>query len=182
MHRHVADFWPLGVAVITVPIQGDLLILFSETWRLRLGLGPAGAIVVVILITTAKMAWTYWFWGWLFDLVADTERIHRLVGLARSVASLARQEGYVDRAFEELRIRREQAHRYGRRLLTMTKWAGCFFLFGVGSYPVWGVRSPALLGVGVAKFREGFYALALGNAVRTAYLMGGILSFWAIVH
>ncbi|MCC6405233.1 MAG: hypothetical protein IT405_02495 [Candidatus Yanofskybacteria bacterium] len=182
MHRHVADFWPLGVAVLTIPIQGDLLILSAETWRSWLGIGIVPAIVLVILITTGKMAWTYWFWGWLCDLIADTDRIQRLVAVAKQAASLIRQEGYIDRIFEELRVRRDQAHRQGRRLLTMTKWAGCGFLLGAGAYPAWGSRAPFLVVVGVTKFREGFYALVAGNAVRTAYLMAGILSVWTVFH
>ncbi|MEK9208958.1 MAG: hypothetical protein AAB910_02675 [Patescibacteria group bacterium] len=182
MHRHVVDFWPLGVAVLTIPIQGDLLILSSEAWRLWLGLGIVPATIIVILITTGKMAWTYWFWGWLCDLIADTNRIQRLIVVAKQAARLIRQEGYVDSFFDELRVRRDQAHRQGRRLLTMTKWAGWGFLSGVGVYPVWGVRSPALLGVGITKFRGGLYALVVGNAIRTAYLMAGALSVWTIFH
>ena len=181
MHRQVSDSWPLGVAVLTIPIQGDLLILSAETWRSWLGIGVVPAIAAVILITTGKMAWSYWFWGWLCDLIADTDRIQRLIAVVKQAASLIRQEGYVDLVFEELRFRRDQAHSQGRRLLTMTRWAGCGFLFGVGVYPMWGVRSPTLLGVGVTKFREGFYALIAGNAVRTAYLMGG-LSVWTMFH
>lgn len=174
LKRVFCEFWPLVVAILLVPVQTDLLIATSGKWTSWLGVGPAVAVLFVVIIGTGKMYFSYRLWGWLRDLITDTERFQHFADVAKQAARLIWAEGFVDRALASLKLRHDQAHSYGKKLLTTARWGGSLFLFGAGLYPMWGVRAPLVVVIGVKKWHGGLCALALGSALRTAYLMGGL--------
>jgi hypothetical protein len=172
--RRWIDFWPLMAGVLLIPIQTDLLIAFSGQWIEQFGLPWWQAVAGVVAAGVGKMYCSYRIWGWVRDLIADTERFQRLADVTKRAARLVWAEGFVDPILAELKLRHEQAHVRGKNILATARWGGSVFLFGAGLHPMWGVRGPLLAVAGITGWKGGFYALALGSAIRTIYLMGGI--------
>jgi hypothetical protein len=155
-------------------MQTELLIASAPAWGRHIGVGRIVAFVFVASVATAKMYWGYWFWRWVSHLIADTERFQRLAGVVRQAAALIRAEGLSDRFFAELKLRHTPEQWRKHRVLSMARHAGYAVLFGIGATPVFGVRGPLGPILAAAGWRNGVTALALGNIVRIAYMMGGI--------
>lgn len=172
--RELLHAWPLCVAVLLTPFQTEVLIATASTWGPRLGVDSFGSFGVVALLGTAKLYWGYWLWRWIIRLIADTERFHRLTGLVRQAAALIRAEGLSDRFFAELKICHRPDEWRQHRILKSARRVGYVILFGLGIAPVWGTRGSIEPVLAVASWRNGVHALALGNVIRIAYLMGGI--------
>lgn len=172
--HELLHLWPVIVWVCLMPVQPDVLIFSAPVWSAELGVGMVLICVGIAVLATAKMYISYWFWRWVSRLIADTERYRRLKSLAHEAASIVRAEGLADRFFDEIRIRHQPDVWREHKIFRMARWAGYLALLGMGVAPASGTRGTCIPFLAATKWREGLHALALGNAFRVAYLMGGI--------
>jgi hypothetical protein len=166
--------WPVAMMLALFPLQTELLIASAPAWAPEMGIGRLAAFWIIAGIATLKMHWGYWFWRWVIHLIADTERFHRLQVVVREGAALIRAEGLSDRFFAELKLRHKPDEWREHRILRTVRGVGYVGLFGIGVAPWYGARGPLGPVLAAAKWRDGVTALALGNVVRIAYLMGGL--------
>jgi hypothetical protein len=175
--RVLLNAWPVAVLLALFPLQTELLIASAPAWAPKLGMGRVAAFWVIAAIGTAKLYWGYWFWRWVMGLIADTGRFHRLAVVVRQAASVVRAEGFADRFLAELQLRHTPDEWRKHPAVAAARRAGYVALFGIGAAPMYGARGPLGPVLAAAHWRDGVTAMALGNAVRIAYLMGGVELF-----
>ena len=166
--------WPVAIVLAMAPLQTELLIALVPVWAPKVSVGQGAAFWIITVIATAKLYFGYWFWRWVLQLIADTERFHRIQSIIRDGAVVIRAEGLSDRFFNELQLRHRSGEWRQHRVLRMAKGVGYLVLFWIGAAPMYGARGPFGPILAAAKWTSGVTALALGNAVRIAYLMGGM--------
>ena len=172
--RDLLHAWPVAAMLALFPLQTELLIASAPAWAPKIGMGRLAAFWIIAGIATFKLYWGYWFWRWVIHLIADTERFHRVQSVIREGATLIRAEGLSDRFFAELKLRHRPDQWREHRVLKAARRLGYIILFGFGAAPMYGARGPLGPVLAAAKWRDGVTALALGNIVRIAYLMGGM--------
>jgi hypothetical protein len=156
------------------PLQTELLIAAAPAWAPKLGFGRLAAFWIIVAIGTSKLYIGYWFWRWVLRLIADTDRFHRLSALVRQGAMMIRAEGLSDRFFAELKLRHRPDEWRKHPAIVAARGAGYVALFGFGAAPLYGTRGPLGPVLAAARWRGGVTALALGNIVRIAFMMGGV--------
>lgn len=172
--RDLLHAWPVLVMLALFPLQTELLIASAPAWAPKLGIGRLVAFWIIAAVGTSKLYIGYWFWRWVIRLIADTERFHRVQGVVRDAAMLIRAEGLSDRFFAELKLHHKPDEWRKHPAVVAARGAGYVALFGFGAAPLYGTRGPLGPVLAAAHWRGGVTALALGNIVRIAYLMGGL--------
>ena len=153
--------WPVLIWLAQAFFHSDLVVIPYLQSR---GLSPKTIFFIVIPLVTIQIVYQIWFWGWVstsFSQLHFSEKRHlinkiRKWFLGQEQKSMSPNKSIVRRLIE---------------------WGGYGAVFILAAIPVWGVRFSLVISCGTAKWRNGSYALILGNIGRVSLVIIG----WTVV-
>lgn len=181
-YTRARKYWPVWLAVISVGLNTDLMILHFQT-QFRLERDSLLWVFVSIGgLSTLKIYYSYWFYGWLAKMVVNIESVRDISDFAREIGVELKSNGYIARirnfVAEKLNIRTYQ----NSRVIKLVKAGGYLPMLGFGVYPLSGTRGPTVILCRILGYFSGLCVLAVGNLIRVGYLLGGIQFFKSLLQ
>ncbi len=173
-YARARKYWPAWLAIISVGLNTDLMILHFQT-RFRLDRDDLlWAFAALGGLATLKLCYSYWFYGWLASVVASSDSVQDAADFGKELGMDLERDGYIDRVRGFVARKLNPETYQNSRVIRFIKAGGYLPMFGLGVYPFSGTRGPTVILCRVFGYFSGFCVLAFGNLIRLGYLLGGI--------
>ncbi len=175
-------FWPLLGIIFVFAVHTDILLVSHASIERRLGIGPVTFFVAISIFSFLQLAYEYWFLGWCKRAVIEQQkkdlwgRISRWLlqeGALWGVADLVEAIFWcIEIVVAKLKILLQKINvRDHPKFRSAIIRGGYPTIFFFSILPIPGFRTPSLAVCWTANIKHGFTVIALGNAIRIAYLL-----------
>lgn len=162
--------WPFLTAIVVLFLNVDFVVIpFLRSFHIPL----FRLFVFASILATAELRYYFWFWHRLASYILHSQTGQDAEKLGLEIGGKLKEMGYVEKIKWQFKSQLHWALNGNHRVSRWIRNGGCAMLFVIGALPEPGARTTAVIFCGVPKWEMGFFALALGNIIKTAYVVGG---------
>ena len=125
------------------------------------------------ILATFELIYWYWFWGRIGRFFVERKTIQEDLEFSKTIGRELKKQGFVDKVVNYFTLKYEKLINKKSRISKFIKGGGCTSMFLAGAWPEPGGRTLGVISCNIFKSRSGFYALAVGNIVKVAYVVWG---------
>jgi len=163
-------WWPVFLLIFLTPLaylfNPDLII--TPTLRNR---GYENIVILIIsgTVGTTEMLLWYLGWGGITGLILDWFKED--INFAKKIAGEMKRDGYIDGAKIFFTRKHRKLNEKADRLMQGLRVGSYFGFFWIGFWPTPGPRVIGDFICGTTRRKSAFFALCMGNFLKTAYLV-----------
>ncbi len=168
--RSFKNKWPFLAAAAVTLLNIDLVVV---PLLLRGGVSGPWLFFLASILSTIELTFWYWFWGWLIRMVIRAKSIRESISFGKEIGGELKREGYIDRIKNFFVRKFYWAISRKNRIARIVRAGGALSMVLIGAFPEPGTRIIGIIFCRTARWKNGFYFLALGNILHLSYIIGG---------